>query len=195
MIDSLDTETVTELTPEDFERTVKEMLEASAHGLDEFSAVHREQIRGLEGSYEIDVTARFRAIGGDFLVLVECKHHKNSIKRETVQVLHARVQSVGAQKGMLFATSGFQKGALEYAAAHGIALVRIVDGKTCYETRTLDGPSEPPPWVNIPPFIGWRIRASGRGTCQGSIVSSDRPDYLDEFLDESESEQQDGDRR
>ena len=30
--------------------------------------------------------------------------HKNPIKRETVQVLHQKLQSVGAQKGVLVST-------------------------------------------------------------------------------------------
>jgi restriction system protein len=188
MINPLDTETFTELSSEDFEKTVKEILKASAHGLDEFNAIHREQIKGLDGSYEIDVTARFRALGADFLVLVECKHHKNPIKREMVQVLHNRVQSVGAQKGMLFSTCGFQKGAIEYAEAHGIALVRIVNGKTCYETFSLNRSAEPPSWAEIPPYIGWLIQVSGEGTYQMSIISKDMPEYMDKFLAQNNSD-------
>ena len=128
--------------------------------------------------------SRFRALGADFLVLVECKHHKSSIKRETVQVLHSRKQSVGAQKAMLFASSGFQKGALEFAKAHGIALVRVADGRSSYETRSLHGNHEPSQWVNLPAFVGWRFRVNEGGSVGLSLLSSDRPNYLDEFLRE-----------
>jgi restriction system protein len=47
---------------------------------------------------------------------------------------------------MIFSTSGFQKGALEYAAAHGIATITFIDGKSTYETRAMNSqPVEPPP--------------------------------------------------
>ena len=38
--------------------------------------------------YEIDVVARFTILeGAEIVVLIECKHYKNSIKRELVQTL------------------------------------------------------------------------------------------------------------
>jgi restriction system protein len=113
------------ITPEDFERQVRCRLEAAGAELEAFKVTHREKLAGSDGVYEIDVTARFSALGANFVVLVECKHQASPIKRDVVQVLHARVQSLGAHKGMLFATSTFQKGAVEYAKEHGIALVRV----------------------------------------------------------------------
>ena len=55
---------------------------------------HKAQLTDADGSYEIDVAARFTALGADFLVLIECKHHRHFIKREAVQALHSRIQSV-----------------------------------------------------------------------------------------------------
>lgn len=117
------------LTPEQFELGVKEMLDAAAGQLDSFEARHRELLPGTDGSYEIDITVRFHALGVQFLVLVECKYRKASIKREVIQVLHDRLRSTGAHKAILFSTSPFQSGAVAYARKHGIALVRIARGK------------------------------------------------------------------
>lgn len=115
---------VSELTPERFERQVKAWLESVAEPLEAFSAKHAHSLTGADGEYTIDVTARFTALGGaSFLLVVECKKHKNPIKREVVQVLHAKQQSLGAQKAMIFSTSKFQSGAIEYASEHGLALV------------------------------------------------------------------------
>ena len=38
---------------------------------------------------KVDVTVRFSALGMEFLVLIECNHHKNRIKREVLQVLQS----------------------------------------------------------------------------------------------------------
>ena len=83
-------------------------------------------------------------MGADFLILFECKRHATPVKREHVQVLHAKLASVGAQKGVVVAAAGFQRGALEYARAHGIACVRLVDDSWLYETRDMFEPAPTP---------------------------------------------------
>jgi hypothetical protein len=39
--------------------------------------------------------------------------------------LASKIQDTSAHKGIVFSTSGFQKGALEYAKAHGISAVSV----------------------------------------------------------------------
>ncbi len=64
---------------------------------------------------------------------------------------------------ILFATTGFQSGALKYAKEHGISLVKISEGKSSYETRSIEPSPEPPAWLNIPKFIGWSIEELDNG--------------------------------
>src|SRR6478736_2651814 len=75
---------------------------------------HLDPVEGLDGTFIVDVTARFRLAGMDFLILFECKRHKDPVKRSDVQVLLAKLQSTGAQKGVVVAATGFQRGALEF---------------------------------------------------------------------------------
>ncbi|MCW5650446.1 MAG: restriction endonuclease [Ramlibacter sp.] len=166
-----------QLSPEQFELEVKAILDGLGLGLSEYQSLHREVIGGPDGDYEIDVTVRFSALGANFLVLVECKHHKNPVKREVIQSLYAKLLSVGAQKGVVFSTSGFQSGALEFAKAHGIATVQVTEGRTSWFTKSIDGPSEPPPWANIEPIIGWLIDGTSH-----SIVSPQHLEYLRSVL-------------
>jgi Restriction endonuclease len=93
--------------------------------------------------FEIDALVRFEFLGAEFLVLVECKHHRNRLKRELVQVLRDRVRSVSAHKGILFSTGGFQKGAVEYAQAQKITLVHFTEGGPIYETNARGGHDGP----------------------------------------------------
>jgi restriction system protein len=124
---------VENLTPEEFELLVKAWLESVSSPLEAFTASHLETLQGRDGEYSIDVTARFKAFdGASFLVVIECKKHKNPIKREVVQVLREKQLSLGAQKAMVVATSEFQSGAIEYASNHGIALVQVVEGSVMY---------------------------------------------------------------
>lgn len=57
------------------------------------------------------------------------------VKRSDVQVLLTTLQSTGAQKGVVVAATGFQRGALEFAKVHGIACVRLIDNAWTNITR------------------------------------------------------------
>ena len=171
----------TKITSVQFELQVKRFLKSTAGKLKDFQTVHRESMDGQDGTYEIDITARFRIFGADFLVLVECKNHKNHIKREHVQMLHAKQLSLSAQKAMLFATTPFQDGAVEYANQHGIALVQLASGETLYFTKS--GNRTPLP-DSQPSYVGWLI-AQHDGASDGvsySLVDARYPDTLNKFL-------------
>lgn len=184
MFNPYDLDRVDELNPEDFEKYIREILAASSHGLQDLNITHREKLEGVDGTYEIDVCARFSAFGADFLVLAECKHHRNAIKRETVQILHSRMQSIGAQKGMIFSTSGFQKGAIDFAKIHGIALIRVTDSASSYVTRTLDHSTnaKPRPWLDLPDHMGWMITSKGEKSVGVCRIDRDLTEYLDDHL-------------
>ncbi|NYZ63429.1 restriction endonuclease [Luteimonas deserti] len=162
----------TSLTPEEFELAVKGILDAAAGTLLNYESRHLDALAASDGEYVFDVTARFEALGAGFLVLVECKHHRRKVERQDVQVLHSKLQSVGAQKGMLFSTAGFQSGAIEYADAHGIALIQIKDGGSSWLTRSTGAPTPPPPWVRIPKYVGWWH--NGSSIC---LISEDHVEY------------------
>ena len=168
----------TDITPEEFELEVKRILEALGHRLESFVAEHDAKLSAPDGSYQIDVAARFRALGVSFVVLVECKHQRRAIEREQVQVLADKVRLLNAQKGILFATVGFQRGAIEYARANGIALIRVVPGELMYETRGTGVKAKPPPWVHLPKWIGLLTAEIDARRISMSFVSGEDTDAL-----------------
>ena len=106
-----------ELTPEQLEREVLRLFQASVWGeLRQLSVENHAILHGADGDYDIDVTVRFEAFGAKSLVLVECEHHKLPIRRDIIQVLADRIRSTGIDKAIAFATNGFQREAVEYAA-------------------------------------------------------------------------------
>jgi restriction system protein len=124
-----------------------------------------------DGTYEIDITVRFQALDVEFLVLVECKHHISPIKRDVVEILFDRVRAVAGHKGIIFSTSGFQSGAVQYAQAHGVALVEIADGRTCYVTRGYEADQDLPNGVHL--RVGWLMSISQEGGLTPSLISDD----------------------
>jgi restriction system protein len=144
-----------DITPRDFELLVRDYLIQQGQPLKSFVATHDIKLECTDGEYQIDVYAEFEYLGAVFKVLVECKRHASSIKRETVQILFDKLRATGAQKGMLFATSGFQEGARSYAEAHGIALIRVIEGRFTYFTKA-EGVQQfvRPPWHDGPKYVG-----------------------------------------
>jgi restriction system protein len=170
-------ETSLNLTPRDYELIVKDILDGAGLSLSEFRSEHLEKVAGVDGAYVIDVTARFNALGANFLVLIECKHERRKVERQDVQILHDKLRSTGAQKGLLFSVSGFQEGAIEYADVHGIALIQLANGSSSWFTRSVGPPAPPPPWVNIPEYIGWWCHGNSM-----SVMSSEIGEYTRKAL-------------
>lgn len=117
------------ISPVDFEIFCMETLKAYAkrEDLKDFKIKHNQKICADDGTYQIDVLAEYTALGVRNTVIVECKKQSRSVEREIVAALKAKLHSIGAQKGILISTAGFQSGATLYAEKHGIALWQICD--------------------------------------------------------------------
>ncbi len=120
---------VLSLTPTEFEKYCFEILKgfAKEEKLKDFTITHSKKIKSYDGTYQIDVYAEFIALSSKIKVLCECKQYSYPINREKVVVLKDKLSSTGAHKGILLSTSEFQSGAIKYALAHGIALIKVED--------------------------------------------------------------------
>lgn len=166
----------TEISPEDFEKEIQDQIRILGPDISNFEVRRRQKLLGLDGEYEIDVLVNFEMLGANFLVLIECKKHKNSIKREVVQILNDRLRSTGAQKGMIFSTASFQSGAIGYAYKHGIALIQLVDGKYTYHTKSFNTPTSYPP--GLPEFACYITYLSDDGNESYRLIHERNVEFL-----------------
>ena len=122
---------VCSITPVEFEKYCKDILlgYAEKENLPNFKITHNEKLTAYDGTYQIDIYAEFTALGSKIKVICECKQYTSPIAREKVVILADKIKSIGAHKGVLLSTSGFQSGAVQYAREHGIALIRVYDNK------------------------------------------------------------------
>lgn len=90
-------------------------------------AKHNQQVEAYDGTYQIDVLAEFTALRSRIKVLVECKKLTRAVDRDKAMLLHGKLQSIGANKGILISTTGFQRGAVQYAKMHGLTLWQLCD--------------------------------------------------------------------
>lgn len=177
------------ITPAEFEEFVVTLFRSTKDQVDDLRIALHEKIAAPDGTYDFDTTIRYEFAGMSFLVLAEAKLHTHPIKRELVAVLYQKVQSVGAQKGVMISTAPYQKGALQFAKAHGIALVTVTEGRFTFETRdTLGSPSmsraEAAERFGLPTFVGHTYSAGdGPDSTRVTLVSpTTHPEQVAELL-------------
>ncbi len=92
-----------------------------------FSAKENVKVSGTRGTHDLDVHAEFYDGGFRFVIVVECKHWKTRVNKEKVLVLKSILDDIGADKGIIVSTSGFQKGARRYARKTNIKLLSFTE--------------------------------------------------------------------
>jgi hypothetical protein len=109
---------------QDYESFVQRIIE-SLVGVDVF---HEKEYEGRITGRKIKVDVSFVlsiAGGASLLVLVECKHYSHGVPVDDVEEFHSKLDDIGAQKGILITTVGFQEGAVKAAQGRRIALALL----------------------------------------------------------------------
>jgi restriction system protein len=131
-------------SPTQYEQLVKDFLKRKTRGSKvkiTISGKRKHTASVGTDEYELDGTAKFELMGGQFSVIVECKRYKRNVDRDEVIALHGKMQEVAFHKAMMFATSGFQTGAISYARKHGIALFILRSTRFSSITKSERSPS------------------------------------------------------
>ena len=140
-----------EVTPQEYETQVYQWLKSSEFKTTTLEISQLENLSGSGGEYEIDCFAQVEIFQGALIkIIIECKRYSRPVEREKVLALHSKMLDTGAHKAMMFSTSGFQSGAIEYSASKGIALITFVGGDWLYEKRSMDGNERPPSFLIFP---------------------------------------------
>ncbi len=74
---------------------------------------------------EVDVSFELEALGSRIFGIVECKHYSRKVEATEVMILAKTKEQLGAHKGILVSTVGFQSGAIAEAIQEGIALATL----------------------------------------------------------------------
>ena len=107
------------------------------------NAIHELKLEGAEVKFDdeiigkrtgrprqIDISARFRHGFYDYLIVVECKDYNGKIPIEKLEAFRSKIEDVGAQKGIMVSSGGFQAGAEATAKTYNIDLFTLEEVKT-----------------------------------------------------------------
>ncbi len=118
-----------DITPVDFEKLCLDLLMKTKDfkKINTISIQHNKKITSSDGEFQLDGYIEYEFLNVRHKVIIECKKHTRPVQRSAIMELKAKLESIGAQKGIIMSTSGFQTGAIEYAQQHGIGLIRVVE--------------------------------------------------------------------
>jgi restriction system protein len=147
------------LTPKEYEVFVQGIVKES-FGVD---VHHQKSFIGRRSSREIKVDLAFtlQVGGAKFLVVVECKRYKNAVSVQDIEEFHSKLDDIGAHKGIMITTVGFQSGAVKTAEGRGIALALLTDEYQQGELRYVVSSANP---IRLP-----LVPKSSESLVQGNI--------------------------
>lgn len=82
-------------------------------------------MQGARGEHEVDVWVSRSIYGLEHHWVVECKLWKSAVTKQHVITLKGVVDDVGADRGILISSSGFQSGAISMAERSNITLTSL----------------------------------------------------------------------
>ena len=86
-----------------------------------------EVVKGARTAHDIDVVVRSNHVGFDLLWLVECKHWNDRVSKLHVLALRQIVSDTGADRGLIMAENGYQRGAFEAAQLTNVQLSSLAE--------------------------------------------------------------------
>jgi len=91
------------------------------------SVEHNKQLQGKYLSHQCDVYWKVESAGMEYSTIVECKNWNKRLKQENLLAFRAKLEDLNNPKGVIVTRSGYQKGAVKYAKAHGILLYELFE--------------------------------------------------------------------
>jgi hypothetical protein len=103
-----------------------EKLVATLHETGDVTVEHNVQLIGKSGApRQIDVLLKHKQGLYEHIVVIECKYWNSAVERLHVDALATTVREVGAARGVIFSTKGFQSGAITQAGHDNIDLFKV----------------------------------------------------------------------
>ena len=108
---------------------------------------------------KVDVSFNYDIAGANLLFLVECKCYSHKVPVDDVEEFHSKLDDIGAHKGILITTRGFQDGAIKTARGRGIALAMLTTEHQPGELKYVVNSSQ-----SLRPIMGNHYFLAGQST-------------------------------
>ena len=164
------------VTPEYFQILVVRELRKVGFDLGTVRIHRRSELPEPERGFVLELVVPLAQGGGTWRALVACRHQTGAVDREVVESVKARLPQVPADAAVVFATADFAADALAAAREAGVAMLRVVDGRTAFDTSGWSTPGHYPAW--LPAYLPQLVDRDISGQPRARLLEAGRPDMI-----------------
>src|SRR5438093_12219159 len=136
-----------ELTPEHFEILVMRELRKIGLDVSELRTHRRSMLPEPERGYLLEPKGVLRRSDWQRRTLIACRRQQSPIGSVEVESLKEHLQEAEVEAGVLFGAADFDPIALTAAQDSPLALLRVTDGQTAFDTSGWGTPGHYPAWL------------------------------------------------
>src|SRR6266567_8078167 len=179
-----------DLTPEHFEILVMRELRKIGLQVSELRIHRRTMLPEPDEGYLLEVKGVVRGAGWERRVLIACRRQQRPIVAAEVELLKDHVKEADAEGGLLFGAADFDPDALTTAEDTALALLRVTDGRTAFDTSGWGTPGHYPAW--LPAYCAQAVGRDAFGQVRYQLLESGQGDPIVNQLRSERQEARDG---
>jgi len=164
------------MTPESFQILIVRELRKVGFDVGTARTHRRSELPEPERGFVLELAVPLARTGTTWRALVVCRHQAGKVERDVIDSIKARRPAVPADVGLVFATADFGTDALAAAREAGVALLRVVDGRTAYDTSGWNDPGHYPAW--LPAYLAQVVDRDVTGEPRARLLEAGRADMI-----------------
>ncbi len=165
-----------ELTPEYFEILVVRELRKAGFDVSAVRIHRRSTLPETERGYLLELAGVVSRGPWQRRALIACRRQEAPIGRAEVESLRDHVKEAGAVAGILFGTTVFESDALQAAGTRALALLRVTDGRTAFDTSGWGTPGHYPAW--LPAYCAQTVGRDMLGQVRYQLLEAGQGDAI-----------------
>src|SRR6266568_978603 len=165
-----------DLTPEHFEILVMRELRKVGLEISELRIHRRTMLPEPDEGYLLEVKGVVRGAGWERRVLIACRRQQRPIVAAEVELLRDHVKEADAEGGLLFGAADFDPDALTTAEDTALALLRVTDGRTAFDTSGWGTPGHYPAW--LPAYCAQTVGRDMLGQVRYQLLEAGQGDAI-----------------
>jgi restriction endonuclease len=169
-----------ELTPEHFEILVLRELRKVGLLVSELRIHRRATLPEPERGYLLELQGVVRNAGWQRRVLIACRRQERPIGSAEIESLKEHVKEAQVEAGLLFGAADFDPDALTAAQDNALALLRVTDGRTAFDTSGWGTPGHYPAW--LPAYCAQSLARDPLGRLRYQLLESGQAGVIVERL-------------
>ncbi len=169
-----------ELTPEHFEILVMRELRKIGLDVSELRTHRRTTLPEPDRGYLLELKGVVRGAGWQRRVLIACRRQQRPIVAAEVEVLKDHLKEADAEGGLLFAATDVDPDALTTADDAAVALLRVTDGRTAFDTSGWGTQGHYPAW--LPAYCAQSVMRDPLGQLRYQLLESGQGGVIVERL-------------